>query len=247
MFRRRTDQVYSTLQQVQRRITEQTGGGQPQLDELRPVVAVPMASPIPAAPSVPGVNLQPLAQALPQQQVAPSPTPAPSFTPLIGQGGKRYVLQLSGDMAMLLMVVWLVSMALMFYFGQLWKSPSAVGVGAPVAETTGLGSAKRQGDHLLLLQSTPNATVDEEKKYQDKATQLNDFMAKNANRGWKPYFGVLKPKKSGGLHLVFGVVEGTPGIAKEDFLAFAELLAKPQGQGGGGFGSASWVDLGQYQ
>ena len=41
MFRRRTDQVYSTLQQVQRRITEQTGGGQHQLDELRPVAAIP--------------------------------------------------------------------------------------------------------------------------------------------------------------------------------------------------------------
>jgi hypothetical protein len=244
MFRRRTDQVYSTLQQVQRRITEQTGGNQAQLDELRQEHGVPVASPNPAAPSVPGVNLQPLAQILPQQQVAP--LPAPSLSPLIGQGGKRYVLQLSGEMAMLLMVVWLVSMALMFYFAQLWKSPSVGGVAAPVAEASGLGSAKRQGDHLLLLQSTPNATVDEEKKYQDKAAQLNEFMAKNANRGWKPYFGVLKPKKSGGLHLVFGVVEGTPGIAKEDFLAFAELLAKPQGQGGGGFGSASWVDLGQY-
>ncbi len=243
MFRRRTDQVYSTLQQVQRRITEQTGGGQAQLEELRP--AVPQAPLSPSAPSVPGVNLQPLSQALPQQQATPSPTP--SLTPFIGQGGKRYVLQLSGDMAMLLMVVWLLSMALMFYFGQHWKSSSVVGVGATATDTAGLGAAKRQGDHLLLLQSTPNATVESEKTYQDKAAQLNDFMAKNVSRGWKPYFGVLKPKKSGGLHLVFGVVDGTPGIAKEDFLAFAELLAKPQGQGGGGFGSASWVEIGQYQ
>lgn len=243
MFRRRTDQVYSTLQQVQRRITEQTGGGQPQLEEVRPT-----APAMPAAPVSPGVNLQPLSQALPQQQAAPlAPPPTPSLTPFMGQGGKRYVLQLSGDMAMLLMVVWLLSMALMFYFGQHWKGSAVAGVGAPLNEVAGAGASKRQGDHLLLLKSTPNATVESENAFQEQAAQLNAFMAKNASRGWKPYFGVLKPKKSGGLHLVFGVVDGTPGIAKEDFLAFAELLAKPQGQGGGGFGSASWVDLGQYQ
>lgn len=243
MFRRRTDQVYSTLQQVQRRITEQTGGGQSQLDDVQQAAA-PVMPLNQSAPTVPGVNLQPLSQVLPHQQAA---SPMPSLTPLIGQGGKRYVLQLSGDMAMLLMVVWLLSMALMFYFGQHWKSSSVVGAGSPAAETAGLGSAKRQGDHLLLLKSTPNATVDEEKKYQEQVAQLNDLMVKNASRGWKPYFGVLKPKKSGGLHLVFGVVDGAPGVAKEDFLAFAELLAKPQGQGGGGFGSASWVEFGQYQ
>jgi hypothetical protein len=243
MFRRRTDQVYSTLQQVQRRITEQTGGGQAQLDDLR------QAAPPPAAAQpVPGVNLQPLSQALPQQSPpAPAPAPLPSLPAHLGQGGKRYVLQLSGDMAMLLMVVWLLSMALMFYFGQHWKNSAAVAGGGAVADAAAPGSAKRQGDHLLLLKSTPNATPENEKAYQEQAAQLNDFMIKNASRGWKPYFGVLKPRKSGGLHLVFGVVDGTPGIAKEDFLAFAELLAKPQGQSGGGFGSASWVDLGQYQ
>ena len=200
-------------------------------------------------PSAPTLNLHPLSQALPQSQAgsSPMPLPVPSLMPLIGQGGKRYVLQLSGDMAMLLMVMWLLSMALMFYFGQHWKNSAVAGVGASSADVALPGGAKRQGDHLLLLESMQTATVENEKYYQEKAVRLNDFMTKNASRGWKPYFGVLKPKKSGGLHLVFGVVEGTPGIAKEDFLAFAELLAKPQSLSGGGFGSASWVELGQYQ
>src|SRR5271170_5135522 len=84
MFRRRTDQVYSTLQQVQRRITEQSGVSSPPGEEAKADALTGVA---------PQVSLQPLAQALPQNRGAPPPLQPP---PYLGNGNKRYVLQLSG-------------------------------------------------------------------------------------------------------------------------------------------------------
>src|SRR5258708_2519046 len=68
MFRKRTDQVYSTLQQVQRRITEQAGAAAQVGDEFR----------APAQQSL--VTLQPLSQALPMQPSV-SPQPAHGLPP----------------------------------------------------------------------------------------------------------------------------------------------------------------------
>jgi hypothetical protein len=230
MFRRRTDQVYSTLQQVQRRITEQAGNVPALGDDLR------QGSPAPQQG-----NLQPLTQALPQQASGPafSPPPLPESVT-----GRRYVLQLSGDMAMLLMVVWLASMAVMFFLGRNWSQVARmVGTGSPRSDAAAeRPTVRRQGDFVLVLQSAKDATVEAEKFFQDKAAQLNDFALKNAGRGWKPYFGVRKPV-SGGVQLVFGLVDGVFGVGRDDYLAFAEFLAKPPAQGGVGYASASWVPV----
>jgi hypothetical protein len=266
MFRRRTDQVYSTLQQVQRRITEQAGGGEPD---------------IAAAPATPMVGRQPLEQALPSGvQNAPVPTapvlstsvpnaaytptfsPAAPITPIpapasltpgnypgIGRNtptlSKRYVLQLSGDMAMLLMVVWIASMAAMFMLGQYWRSVGGAGLAAGPAgnrEAPVENAGPRQGDAILLLQSVPSATVESVSFFEERARSLNDFVNKNNNRGWKPYFGVRKPV-NGGVELAYGLVNGTWGINQNDFVEFAKLLAQPTSKGGAGYGQARWIKV----
>ncbi len=244
MFRRRTDQVYSTLQQVQRRITEQSGNP-----------AEPGGSPVlaPPPPIQPVVNLQPLSQALPSGGAPPvAPPAAQPFAGVpaarLGQGGKRYVLQVSGELATLLVVMWLISMALMFVLGQHWRGSGGAGLAAGPAGNRDVPSsptvAKRQGDFVYVLRSQANATVDVTRSFDEDAKRLNDYVRANPNRGWKPYFGVRTPP-NGGVELAFGLVDGVWGIDKEAFTAFAKLLAEPQSKGGGGFTNTRWMKVDQ--
>ena len=122
MFRRRTDQVYSTLQQVQRRITEQNGG-QSDLGEVSP-----------STQPMPSVTVQPLSQALPSGAMQPTSAAQPP-QPFAGipasrmaPAGNRYVLQVSGELAMTLVVIFLVTMALMFFLGQHFPSSGGAGL-----------------------------------------------------------------------------------------------------------------------
>jgi hypothetical protein len=242
MFRRRTDQVYSTLQQVQRRITEQAGMPA-DLGEGQAPPAIPPANP---------VNLQPLAQALPtggipHQPQPPSPVQQYVSATGLGQGGKRYVLQLSGDLAMLLVVVWLISMALMFVLGQHWRSTGGAGLAAGPAgsrELPVVAPAKRLGDWAYLLESSSNATESNISHFEERARTLNDFVLKNPGRGGRPYFGVRRPP-NGGIELAYGMVDGVWGIDQKDHLPFAKLLADPQSKGGAGYSSARWVKVDQ--
>jgi hypothetical protein len=235
MFRRRTDQVYSTLQQVQRRITEQTGASSPPGDDIRTEEIQPTG---------PQVSVQPLAQALPQGRGAGLPPPL-SHLP---SSGKRYVLQLSGDLATLLMVAWLVSMAVMFVLGKNWRAAPGAGLAPGEAghreavESVTPMPARRQGDYVLVLTSSMSATSEIESSYAIRAKELNDYVARNPSHGWKQYFGVRKPA-SGGIQLVFGDVDGQYGLVKDDFLAFAALLAKPTKDGGAGYASSLWVRI----
>jgi hypothetical protein len=245
MFRRRTDQVYSTLQQVQRRITEQNG---PQNEHGE------AASPPPSV-----VHLQPLAQALPSGGVPPlAPPLSQPQAPFagvpgarVGPGGSRYVLQVSGDLAMLLVVMWLISMALMFVLGQHWRSSGGAGLASGAAgnrDTTGatMAPVKRLGDWVYVLKRQTNATVDAVNQYEVEARKLNDAMRlpQNAAKGWKPYFGVRKPV-NGSVELVFGMVDGVIGVDKADFETFAKLLAEPTTKSGGGYASATWMKVDQ--
>jgi hypothetical protein len=242
MFRRRTDQVYSTLQQVQRRITEQNSPG----EQAEAPAGQPQAA----------VNLQPLSQALPSggaPAVASPPALQPPFAGVpaarMPPGGNRYVLQISGDLAMLLVVMWLISMALMFVLGQHWRSSGGAGLAAGAAGNRETPAApavvgKRQGDWVYLLQSQPNATVEATQFFEERARSLNEFVRQNSGRGWKPYFGVRKPA-NGGVELAYGLVDGVWGIDQADYVAFAKLLADPTTKGGGGFASARWVKVDQ--
>jgi hypothetical protein len=235
MFRKRTDQVYSTLQQVQRRITEQAGGTAQVGDEFR--------SPVQPQQSL--VTLQPLSQALPMQSPA-APAPVQPLPPAVAPG-KRYVLQLSGDLAMLLMVVWLVSMALMFYLGKNWHPGAGAGLAPGDAGHRESAAAeappvRRQGDYIYVLISEPTVTPKNEAEYRSLAQHWNEVVERNPGRGWKPYFDVRKPG-NGGIELVFGSVDGQFGINKDEFVAFADLLSKPVSSHGGGFLRARWVRI----
>lgn len=246
MFRRRTDQVYSTLQQVQRRITEQNG---PQAEHGEVVPGQPQ----------PAVNLQPLSQALPNGGMPPlSPPLSQPQQPFaggpaarLGPGGNRYVLQISGDLAMLLVVMWLISMAVMFVLGQHWRSSGGAGLAPGPAGNRETGSVptapgKRLGDWVYVLKSQPSGTVDAVTHYEGEVRKLNDAMRlpQNASRGWKPYFGVRKPV-NGGVELVFGVVDGVWGVDKAEFESFAKLLSEPTSKSGGGYASARWMKVDQ--
>lgn len=241
MFRRRTDQVYSTLQQVQRRITEQNG--------------MPAEAGEPLAPSgqPPGpVNLQPLSQALPTGGTPAVPAqPVQPFAGVaanrLAPGGNRYVLQVSGDLATLLVVMWLISMALMFVLGQQWRPSAGAGLasgpaGSREAVQAAPAPAKRLGDWLYILESRPNSPVEIVNSYEQRARELNEYVMKNAQvqPGWKPYFGVRKPD-NGGIELVFGAVDrGVFGIDRTEFVEFAKMLSEPAG---GGYASARWVKV----
>ena len=261
MFRRRTDQVYSTLQQVQRRITEQNGGQSDLGEVLSPTQPIP------------SITLQPLSQALPQTlphtlaqtlaQTLPQVMPSGALQPFpvaqppqpfagfpvnrMTPTGHRYVLQISGDLAMLLVVVWLVSMAVMFFIGHQIPSSGGAGFAAGTPgnrETSSAGSvAKRQGDWIYILESRSTTTVEVVNAYEQRARELNDFVAKNPTSGWKAYFGVRKPD-NGGLELVFGQVDRAVfGIDKSEFEAFAKMLSQPTSKNGAGYASARWVKV----
>ncbi len=241
MFRRRTDQVYSTLQQVQRRITEQNGNPADVGEALAPS----------ASPQAP-LHLQPLSQALPTGGVSAAPVP-PAPQPFAGvagnrlsPGGNRYVLQVSGDLATLLVVMWLISMAVMFVLGQQWRPSAGAGLAAGPAGSREAAQAappaKRLGDWVYILESRPNSPVEVVNAYEQRARELNDFVLKNSQPGWKPYFGVRKPD-NGGVELVFGAVDrGVFGVDRTEFVEFAKMLSEPAG---GGYASARWVKVGK--
>ncbi len=224
-------------------------GRQP-LEQALPPGPTPAAQP-PQQPSQ-HVPVQPIIQqgVLNTAPVAAAPVPsaqsylnqnAARFSP----GGKRYVLQLSGDMAMLLVVVWVASMAVMFVLGQYWRSAGGAGLASGPAgnrEISAAPTAKRQGDTILLLQSAPNATVESVSFFEERARNLNEFVRKSADKGWKPYFGVRKPI-NGGVELAFGYVDGVWGINQSEFIEFAKLLSQPTNKGGAGYGQARWVKV----
>ncbi len=235
MFRRRTDQVYATLQQVQRRITEQSGAGTPNLEPksaLQPTFA-------------------PLHEALPAQRQAlqdAAAINAPQQPQPMRSG--RFSIYLSGQFAVTLIVLWIASCVLCFVLGQherdrrapnatIGYAPGDAGNREAPAEPTKT-PAKPLGEWILVLTSDNVATPDLERKYQERAGQLNDIMAKNASRGWKPYFGIRRPE-NGGLQLVFGeVADGVFGVSRKEFEEFAVLMAKSSG---GGYASAKWLKL----
>ena len=241
MFRRRTDQVYSTLQQVQRRITEQNGG-QSDLGEVSsPTQPMPSVTVQPLSQALPSGAMQPPSAAQPQQPFAG--IPVNRMTP----AGNRYVLQISGDLAMLLVVLWLVSVALVFFVGQHLGSKGGAGFAAGTTGNREVSSAasaaKRQGDWIYILESSSTTTVEVENTYEQRARELNDFVTNNPKRGGGLYFGVRKPE-NGGVELLFGKVDRAVfGIDKSEFEAFAKMLSQPHAKGGAGYASARWVKV----
>ncbi len=245
MFRRRTDQVYSTLQQVQRRITEQTGAA----DDARAEAAAALSA-------QPLVNLQPLATALPATRVgapeaglqAPPPPLQPAF-PRLPTSERRYVLQLSGEIALTLAVVWILSIVLAFVLGQRLRGAGAglasgeAGGRTPSESAVPATVSADHGDFVLELLSSPQDDAETASRFEALAKGLNDSVRGSANPTYKPYFGVRR-SVSGSVQLVFGLIDNVFGVNRERFATFADIISKPRTANGAGYTNARWVQVG---
>jgi hypothetical protein len=221
MFRRKTDQVYSTLQSVQRRITEQSG-------------AEPAAKP--ATQQVPAMY--------PFNQDAVKP-PAKSDTTPVPALAKRQALHLSPELASTLAVLWMITVVMAFVLGraQGHKNQEDPGAGyatgaagnrepksatpvvkdvAPAASDPRYTMPGRGGD-VLVLASVARADTKTEQGFVDRAKALNENAAPAFKDGYRAWFGVRHPS-SGGLQLVFGYLNGQFGVDRKQFETLADVL-----------------------
>jgi hypothetical protein len=256
MFRRRTDQVYATLQQVQRRITEQSGQPAPANGEVPPLERKPIAAAVPA--------LAPLQDALARQKPPmvghqPEPPPLPPQLAQLPRGGIVFSIPL----AVTLSVLWIASCALCFVLGQHAADRRALpgegfGPGDAGNRTPPQASAapsappappaieappvvKPDGPWVLVLQSKQEWTAEDESVYRRTANQHNEVARAHASDGWHPWFGVRKPQ-NGSLQLVFGEISpGQFGLRRSDWEKFAKSLATSR------YPQATWLDTSRSQ
>jgi len=255
IFRRRTtDQVYATLQQVQRRITEQGGS------------TAPVPAPAPRQPGTApfrnaGVPMRtPPAgtlTAMPSRRETPVPpgdaTPLPpsaapqGSSPLANSAAaSRRVLELPTQLAATLMLVWLLTLVVAFLIGRLSAPATAEVASAPVVQVPGKpqdpeapAPGKRLGDSIFVLRAIPRFEAAEKASWKKRAEELNDQSRK---LGYKDYFAVREPE-NGGLELVYGYANGQFGIDRSQFRDFAAMLQRPKEKGGAGYVAAAWKSV----
>ncbi|MBA3938591.1 MAG: hypothetical protein H0X38_14120, partial [Planctomycetes bacterium] len=209
-----------------------------------------------AAAAQPLVNLQPLASALPAMRggapegALQSPPPLQPTMPRLPTGERRYVLQLSGEIALTLAVVWILSIVVAFVLGQRLRggasaglAPGDAGSRTPGESSVMASAASDAGDYVLELESSPQDDAQTTSRLEAQAKALNDFVRAGNNPTYKPYFGVRRAA-SGSQQLVFGLVDNVFGVNRERFKPFADSLSKPRSSGGGGYTSARWVQVG---
>jgi hypothetical protein len=221
MFRRKTDQVYATLQQVQRRITEQSG-------------AEPAAKPV----------TQQSPAMYPFNQDA-SPAPTKSDTTPLPAPVKRQSLQLSPELASTLAVLWLITVVMAFVLGRAQGHKNQEDPGAGYAAgaagnrepTPGVPAVKDvapassdprytmpgRGGDVLVLASVARADNKTEQSFVERAKSLNEEAGKAFDRGYRSWFGVRHPS-SGGLQLVFGYLNGQFGVDRSQFESLASEM-----------------------
>jgi hypothetical protein len=237
MFRRRTDQVYATLQQVQRRITEQSGTpGAPAVTDSQPAT-------LPNTALHDALGRQPKPQLVGMQPEAP-PMPMPMQLPQIPRDGA--FLSISKQMTVTLAVFWIACCAVFFVLGthagdHRGDNPGegvaagAAGERKPVGDDS--SASRPLGNSVLIVNSVPSWTQAAQNHFQAEVERLNAVMVNNTARGWKPWFGMRKPV-NGELELVFGeIAPGVYGVSQQDYLEFAEELRKA------GYSNCRWEVL----
>lgn len=248
MFRRKTDQVYATLQQVQRRISQQTQGAADNLERevsFAPGGSGPVPSPAPAsvAPSVPAAPAPPPASmpaivdtSLPIDAPMPSTQAQPLTWPT---APSRPALTLPWEVATIIFLFWVASIVGVFFIGhqfgkrahEITQGPASAGT---QVATDASAAPVRRG--LLVLSSVAKPTSEAEKQFRANADMLNAHARSQAQHGYKPWFGVRKPT-NGGLQLVFGVVDGEFGVDRDAYASLAEALIRA------GYKDARWIPL----
>lgn len=225
--RRRTDQVYATLQQVQRRITEQ-GGGQASTVSTPAGMSAPASSRTPASGTpTPG----PLPAIRPGPQIRPQealPAAPPLLPPGVG-AHQRYSVVLSGTLASLLLVCWIASIAAAILITKQVVKPgsSAASEPAPRAPVAAEAPATRP-KWKLIVQSEMRASPEARARLAKEREFLNDVAKRNS---WPQLFEV-EEGINGSVQLVFG----PEGVDKAQWLDFTGKLLKRHA-------GASWVEL----
>jgi hypothetical protein len=258
MFRRRTtDQVYATLQQVQRRITEQGGGqpGNPPANNAAPAGARPLTNlapkPLQTNQGLGALSVGPSQRpgAFPGTQAAENDLGSNPPSGFSTNTYPRSTLHVPMHLATVLALLWFTSIVAAGYLGM--RQGQRRDTVPPVAEhepatvtkpidPEGPLPGKRLGDSLYVLKAVPAFNEQLKKQWHAEADRLNGVMLQEAGKGWKPYFGVREPE-NGGLQFVFGYANKFFGIDRVQFEDFSRLLAAPTTKGGGGYTSAKWV------
>jgi len=223
MFRRRTDQVYATLQQVQRRITDANGG---------PALSGPTTD------GKPAIDLNTSASG------APSPFVFGTGRPGVRPPPADTIFSLSRYHVGTLLLMWIATCVLAYLLGEHAGRRQIVVPPTPGPSDLAITSEAQMpapaGDMILQLINEPADTPEARARLQKRADDLNGIMIKNAQRGWKPYFAVREPT-AGGVQLIFGrTPDGQLGIDKTQFADFARIMQQPT-PNGGGFASAVWI------
>jgi hypothetical protein len=216
--RRRTDQVYATLQQVQRRITDANSGAAPAAPVADGKPAIDVQSPFVFGANRPGV---------------------PGGRAPVPEG----VVPLTRNQAGTLLLLWIATCVLAFVLGKRAGALAPVVVASTPPEMVAHADPAPAPAADMVLQLLPDQanTAAMRDQLQKQADGLNKIMIDNAGKGWKPYFAV-REAGSGALQLIYGRTEdGHLGIDSRQFADFARLLQQPQAKGGAGFPSAVWV------
>jgi hypothetical protein len=213
--RRRTDQVYATLQQVQRRITEQ-GGGQASTVSTPAGMSAPASSRTPASGTpTPG----PLPAIRPGPQIRPQealPAAPPLLPPGVG-AHQRYSVVLSGTLASLLLVCWIASIAAAILITkQVVKPGSSTSDPAPRVAVAAEAPAAQTKWKLIVLQEM-RASPEARARLAKEREFLNEVAKKNS---WPPF--EIEEGVNGGVQLVFG----PEGVDKAQWRDFTDKLLK---------------------
>lgn len=226
--RRRTDQVYATLQQVQRKITEQSGS------PTSAATPAGMTTPRGHGTPTPG----PLPTIRPGPQLVPPDAPVPP-APLLAPGvaaHQRYAVVLSGTLATLLIVCWLASLAVAILITwQVTKPPATMsgdsGPRMPAISTPAPPAAEVRWK--LIARTEPRATPEARQRLAQERDSLNEVCRRQSARGWQPWFEVEE-----GVNGAAALVFARQGVDKGQWQEFYALLTKQRPYAG-----ASWVEV----
>ena len=223
--RRRTDQVYATLQQVQRRITEQ-GGGQASTVSTPAGMSAPASNRTPASgtpTSGPLPIIRPGPQIRPQEALPAAP---PLLPPGVG-AHQRYSVVLSGTLASLLLVCWIASIAASILITKQVVKPGQALAGEQAPRTALAADAPAtRPKWKLIIQQEMRASSEARARLAKEREFLNDVAKRNS---WPAIFEV-EEGVNGSVQLVFG----PQGVDQAEWRLFTDKLLKR-------YAGANWV------
>ena len=223
--RRRTDQVYATLQQVQRRITEQGGGQTASVSTPAGMTAPTGRTPVAGTPT-PGA--MPVIRPGPQiQPQAAYPQAPPLLPPGVGTH-QRYSVVLSGTLASLLAVCWLATLAAAILITKHVVRPGSAPTGEAAPRTAVSNAPVAQPKWKMIVLAEMRANAESRSRLAKERDTLNEVAKRNS---WPALFEI-EEGVNGGVQLVFG----PQGVDKNQWIDFTSKLLKRHV-------GASWVEL----